>query len=95
MKVFQIIRNITGTVVFETELQSVLKVEIARCDLDLEIYSILTITKTDRDLAFEKLDELNEDIYELRMKIEILESDLKAAEAERCLLSDEYGFGMH
>jgi len=95
MKVYQILRNITGTVVFETELQSVLKVEIARMDLDFEKYSIATTEKTDRDLANEKFDELTEDIYGFRMKIENINSDLKAAIAERYLLEQDFGFNPH
>jgi hypothetical protein len=95
MKVFQIIRNITGTIVFETESQVELKAEIARADLDFGIYTVITGEKSDRAIAEEKYDELTEDIYGYRMKIEMIESDLNAAIRERRLLEDDYGFNSH
>jgi len=94
MKIYQILRNITGTVVFETELQSVLKVEIKRMDLDFEKYSILTTEKSEQDIAFERMDELSEDIYGWEMEIENIRGKLNAARAERCQLQSDHVPGM-
>jgi hypothetical protein len=72
----------------------VLKAEIARADLDFGIYTIITSEKSERDIAEEKYDELNEDIYGWVIEIERLESDIKGAVAERDQLREIHGFGM-